>query len=805
MTARTRLAVWGALATLLAASAFSVTFVSLAWLLPAAGAVALVVGVGELCRRAAVPPVLGPLLAIVALAGYVTAVFASSAAVYGVLPGRAAVALLADHTSQGFEDVRALATPVPTNTGLVLLAVVGVALVALLVDVLAVSLRRPALAGVPLLALFAVPASVEPEGLGWLPFALGASGYLALLLADGRDRLSRWGRPLGAGRAVTGATPTAAERAETSPLAAVGRRIGLAAVAAGLVLPAAVPGLSGGLLNTGGGNGLPTTGGSSSVTTFNPIVRLKGYLNQKDPKDLMRVQTSDPDPGYIRLAALDRFDGRTWSESPLVGGVRSRVADGLPTPTGLRDTTRSTRTSSTIAVTDALDAHWLPTPYPPTSVDARGDWRFDAATATIFSTRANARELKYKVVSRKVTPDPAALEQVRSLPPDLVNQTDLPPNLPASIAAKARTITAGKSAAYDKAVLIQRYLRTFTYDVSVPGGNSESDLVNFLAGRRGYCEQFAATMAVFAREVGIPARVAIGFTRGSKQRDGSWKITSHDAHAWPELYFDGAGWLPFEPTPIANARASSLDYADGVSPGGDAAAAAGAGGAAAAPKSGTDARANKLNQTLKNENQAVPTEAPEQVAVAGAGGWPLRLLAGLAALLVLALAPLAVRLLVRRSRWRGAGRGGPAAHAAWAEVRDDASDLGHPWPASASPRSAGAALVQAGGLTGAAADAVALLVRAEERARYAPAGAGVQTAGTASSDLQAAVRTVRTSLLDNADGWRRWQARVFPMSSVRLTRVVGTWMADAMDYADAVGARLARRATWRRSAAGPHA
>src|SRR5690606_28639518 len=64
-----------------------------------------------------------------------------------------------------------------------------------------------------------------------------------------------------------------------------------------------------------------------------------------------------------------------------------------------------------------------------------------------------------------------------------------------------------------------------------------------------YCEQFAASMAIMARSLGIPARVAVGYMPGSNVGDNTWEVKVHDAHAWPELYFEGFGWIRFEPTP----------------------------------------------------------------------------------------------------------------------------------------------------------------------------------------------------------------------------------------------------------------
>jgi hypothetical protein len=71
----------------------------------------------------------------------------------------------------------------------------------------------------------------------------------------------------------------------------------------------------------------------------------------------------------------------------------------------------------------------------------------------------------------------------------------------------------------------------------------------FLTDRRGYCVQFASTMALMARALDIPARVAVGFLPGEQVQPGMYEIRADDAHAWPELYFEGVGWVRFEPTP----------------------------------------------------------------------------------------------------------------------------------------------------------------------------------------------------------------------------------------------------------------
>ncbi len=95
----------------------------------------------------------------------------------------------------------------------------------------------------------------------------------------------------------------------------------------------------------------------------------------------------------------------------------------------------------------------------------------------------------------------------------------------------------------------------FTYDVTVDPADDTSAIEAFLQDRRGFCVQFASVYAVMARSLGIPARVAVGFTPGDDD-NGVYTVRSHDAHAWPELWLDGLGWTHlFDPTPAVRSTA----------------------------------------------------------------------------------------------------------------------------------------------------------------------------------------------------------------------------------------------------------
>src|SRR6185437_4819598 len=89
----------------------------------------------------------------------------------------------------------------------------------------------------------------------------------------------------------------------------------------------------------------------------------------------------------------------------------------------------------------------------------------------------------------------------------------------------------------------------FTYDTHVVTRANADAVSSFLASKRGYCVQFSSAMAVMARLLGIPARIGVGFLPGTHQANGSYTVSLNDAHAWPEIYFTGVGWVRFEPTP----------------------------------------------------------------------------------------------------------------------------------------------------------------------------------------------------------------------------------------------------------------
>ena len=340
--------------------------------------------------------------------------------------------------------------------------------------------------------------------------------------------------------------------------------------------------------------------------------------------------------------------------------------------------------------------------------------------------------------------------------------TAYPSTLPKLIKDTVARVTrdAGDSP-YRKAKAINDYFTDgtngFTYADNTIQGNSGNVLVDFLTKKQGYCEQYAAAMAVMLRVAGIPSRVVIGYTPGTKGEDGTWTVSNRDAHAWVEGYFQNVGWAYFDPTPLADGRTVAPGYAPRPSA---------SNGPSASASNGASASAGPTGNQLPKED----LDPGAASATTGDSGLitPRRLLVAVIvlAVLLLLLVPAALRLLSRRRRLRltAGADPGAAARAAWDEVVGTAADYGVPVTSSETPRGLARRLDQDLGLDDDASRGLRLVALAEERARYA-ARAGVD------GDLTSAVRAVRRGLRGEAGRRRRWQATLLPPSTVRAARV----------------------------------
>ncbi|GAA2249940.1 DUF3488 and transglutaminase-like domain-containing protein [Streptomyces atrovirens] len=785
--ARLTLCAWAA--TLMAACALLPLVDPATWILQAAFLLAVQSGVGAAARRVPLARPLTVAAQFLVTLVLLTLMFAREHAFAGLIPGPDAVRFFAELLDQGGEDVSRYAIPAPLSDGIRLMLVGGVLVIGLLVDTLAVTFRAAAPAGLPLLALYSVAAGLADNGIDWLWFLLAAAGYLMLLLAEGRDRLSQWGRVFGGAPGPGGDSPGAVAPVRT------GRRIGAVALGIALVVPLALPAMNGGLLGpsgTGVGSG---SGGGGTISAVNPLVSLRDSLNQDEDRQVMSVRSEMTDVSdlYLRIVSLDDFDGTTWKPSKR---SITTVPDGtFPTPPGLGPEVARTEIGTTISTADFYGQDWLPMPYPPSGVSIRGNWRYEPVGMTLVGDHGqNTRGLTYEVRSLHVRPTAEQLAGAPQPPPALKREyTELPDSLPAVVSRTAREVTEGAANAYDQAVKLQEYFTLyggFEYDTEVDVGSGSQAIARFLRDKQGFCVHFSFAMASMARSLGIPARVAVGFAPGTRQPDDTIAVTLRDAHAWPELYFEGVGWTRFEPTPTRGSTPSYTVQDTAENPVPDPARPA----QTASAEPSAEPSESESCTAERRRLGACESESPQAALPSGGDGpkWYALLgwaLAGLA-VLVLPLSPMLWRVRTRAVRLGGHGRSEaeavPYVLAVWDELTDTAWDYGIAPDESLTPRGAADRIVRLGRLGPGAAASVHRVADAVEQVLYAPRPRPVV-------GLAEEVRGVAAGLRASAGGRRvRMRAVFAPRSSVRVVWAVSGWWAG-------VRARLlALRPTWRR-------
>jgi hypothetical protein len=158
------------------------------------------------------------------------------------------------------------------------------------------------------------------------------------------------------------------------------------------------------------------------------------------------------------------------------------------------------------------------------------------------------------VVSDAGVPSARDLRDASTQYPDEVRliYLRLPHQMDPQVGDLARRVTASATNNYDRADALQTYLRAnFQYTLDPPAIEPEDPVGSFLfRSKSGYCEYFAAAMAVMLRTLNVPSRLVNGFQTGAYNRIGrDFVVRARDAHSWVEVYFTGYGWIPFDPTP----------------------------------------------------------------------------------------------------------------------------------------------------------------------------------------------------------------------------------------------------------------
>jgi len=275
--------------------------------------------------------------------------------------------------------------------------------------------------------------------------------------------------------------------------------------------------------------------GDGDSSALSPLVDIRSRLTNQRNVVMIFVQANAE--SYWRSTTLADFDVEIWrAPDHDIGEPDLSTLVARPSDVEIRQRVRIVNLGGTDV---------------PAAPDPRAaDLVYDASTSTLSTDEEElSRNDSFSIVSASPRFEPTVLAAATSFaPPDDI-YLDLPDDFPADAVATAEEVTAGAANNYERAVLLQDWFKTnFRYSLQVQPGHGNNAIEGFLRDRVGYCEQFAGTYAAMMRSLGIPARVAVGFTKGKATGTG-YSVTGRNAHAWPEVWFDGLGWVLFEPTP----------------------------------------------------------------------------------------------------------------------------------------------------------------------------------------------------------------------------------------------------------------
>lgn len=448
--------------------------------------------------------------------------FAPTSAFIGFIPTFDVFRAFGDLAQDGMESIADQSIPAEPVPGIVFLVTIGAAVLAILLDVIAFVAKRPALVGLVLLAVILVPTFFSSGQYDPLFFFVTAIAYLLVLY-------------LGLGEARTGG--------------AIG--VGATGLAVALILPLLLPPV----LEVDPDGNRP-----AFAVGVNAFITLGDNLRRSGDTPVINYTTDSTRGVYLMVSVIDDFAGNRWGPSVPVTRTDAAVDEIGPVP-GLTDEEVATTEFRTAISVVNMGGHWLPVPYAPRSITgADENWTYNPESLEIDSPTESARGEVYEV--RSALADPT-VEQLRasgdavSVDPRFLA---LPNGLPDIVAETAAEVAGPYDNHFDKAMALQNYFLSgeFEYSETAPvdegyDGTSAQVVAEFLAKKSGYCVHFASAMAIMARSQGIPARIAIGFTPGTFRQgtdDGPdyFEVTTNNLHAWPELWFEGIGWMRFEPT-----------------------------------------------------------------------------------------------------------------------------------------------------------------------------------------------------------------------------------------------------------------
>ncbi len=475
----------------------------------------------------------------------------------------------------------------------------------------------------------------------------------------------------------------------------------------------------------------------------NPVPEVAAW-NLDPDRPLFTVRPgAQPLPERLALATLADFGGAAWTLD-----ARLRVIGVVDQPL-LPDGVRRAGSDLTV-VLEQLGGAWLPSAGTTTAVDG-AEVLMDVDTGSLVLAEGPTPGLTVHLTGKRDAPTEEEVARAGVPPAAEAGRYLALPRLPEELRAEAAEVTAGASSRLEQALAIEEAVRAGrTRDLAAQSGSSYGRLMEFLflpaeeAGQVGTAEQFSGAFAVLARAVGLPTRLVVGFEldrAATEVQLGAEELTvrGQDATIWPEVYFAGAGWVPFAPTPEDATVTPPLTAEEEQE------------------ESRTEDTAGEATPTPPQRRDEPRAEQEEATGGLSAAGTVAAAGAGVLGFVLLVL--LALRL-ARRSRWRRAGVRG-----AWAQVLDALALTGRrPGPGDTAPD----VVAQ---LAPSVREEALLLATRAEAAAFAPSSSPAPRPGprqprSGSDDGWSTVRTVERSLR----GTLPWPRRIWWWFTPRIWR-----------------------------------
>ncbi|MGO4599736.1 transglutaminase family protein [Terrabacter sp. 2RAF25] len=540
---RWRITLLGALATLAAVFPITSLFIESSWLPQAIFVVALVAGLGLVARGLTRSRLL--IVAVqVLVTTYVILARWTGDSFWFALPTPTTLEAANSFGLQALETVQRYSAPAPLNDGVTFCLLVAIAAVAIAVDAMAATWRSPAAAGLPLLTAYLITAANGQTALALRYFVVPVALWLVMLHTTARAQFGRWGTA--SANEQSEIDEAAHDRDALRSFTAGALKLGAIGVVVALLVPAVTPHFPPRYLTEGLGRS--GDGGGEGSVGFNDTLDLARSLNNQDQSPVLTYTTTAFTRAPLRVLATSYYSRGQWM---VVGSGGNPPDNPAPLP--------AAQQHYEMTVSDnTLAAPRIAAPYPVVAVAMEGTpWTIDPVTRDVRVGRAVSN---YKVTYADLAPTPPQLRQSGTPDSPDITEDDLtiPDRSRDLIQSWSNQVTKGADNPLDRAIAIQTHLRdtsryTYTLDLGEQPRDDQGRLLEpiqaFYQTRRGYCVQFATAMIMMARAQGIPARMAIGFLPGLASGDNRYTVRASDAHAWPELYFQGYGWLRFEPTP----------------------------------------------------------------------------------------------------------------------------------------------------------------------------------------------------------------------------------------------------------------